>query len=433
MTARTSTIPEPSAHVPAPTKEAEAASHSQQHKGGLSTDARRGSRGKLSDTNEEERLSKSPKDREHLRLPMDDLKVITRDDPTYSVAKQRQTTTASLTAIEGNLVETAMASTTSLTSASTLDSPELGSPAIKMTQLTPQDVTGDQDLSDGTQVVVERSVSRKRDRTPSLQSNLGENSEIVNKSFQLAKRARLAVAESVRVADIEMSDTLIPDDEQVSFTGKALIRELSPASSEDPIDILNDNTGKELRTQTTNSLQTTTYWDYYERAHGIFYKQAEQIPKDLVNEINDMPSWFRDPELLRRLFELSIVNNTVDDEPHAPPIRIVNVVDDEATPPFEFYYSNHLWHGKGVPSPDIENLEGCDCEGKCDPRSTTCSCALRQRSLFEAYGVKSTHNGFNYDDRGRLRNNEFPIFECNAFCGCTDDCINRVIDGASIY
>ncbi|EIW81467.1 SET domain-containing protein [Coniophora puteana RWD-64-598 SS2] len=34
---------------------------------------------------------------------------------------------------------------------------------------------------------------------------------------------------------------------------------------------------------------------------------------------------------------------------------------------------------------------------------------------------------FLYDNKGLLHIQEYPIFECNEFCGCDDDCPNRVV------
>jgi len=58
--------------------------------------------------------------------------------------------------------------------------------------------------------------------------------------------------------------------------------------------------------------------------------------------------------------------------------------------------------------------------GKCDPKSKTCACLKRQ----ERYtGIAD----FAYDNRGRLKDPDYPIFECNDLCGCGDECRNRVV------
>ncbi|OCH88882.1 SET domain-containing protein [Obba rivulosa] len=151
-------------------------------------------------------------------------------------------------------------------------------------------------------------------------------------------------------------------------------------------------------------------------------KLAEDIPHELQDRINALPAAARRADRMQvKLFEAAIAENTADDEPNAPPIRVINEIDDELTPPYEFHYSNLLWHGPGVPLPDEKNLVGCDCIGPCDPLSKTCACVQRQQQECDFI------NGFLYDARGRLRVHEYPIFECNAMCGCSEDCINRVV------
>lgn len=148
---------------------------------------------------------------------------------------------------------------------------------------------------------------------------------------------------------------------------------------------------------------------------------AKDIPHELHDRINALGLGARLAGNMQALvFEAEIHANTADDEPYAPPIHIINEIDDEPTPPVEFYYSNLMWHGEGVPKPDHDNLHGCDCFGPCDPTSTTCACVKRQREYQWDQG------GFIYDKKGKLRAHEYPIFECNMNCGCTEDCMNRV-------
>jgi histone-lysine N-methyltransferase SUV39H len=123
------------------------------------------------------------------------------------------------------------------------------------------------------------------------------------------------------------------------------------------------------------------------------------------------------------IFEAAIKESTADNEPDAPAIRIFNEIDDKVTPPWEFHYTNKMWHGEGVPGPDLKTLRGCDCEGHCDPKSKTCLCVQKQSKYLDTSRV-----GFVYDHRGHLIESlvNYPIFECNDFCGCGDDCQNRV-------
>jgi histone-lysine N-methyltransferase SUV39H len=164
--------------------------------------------------------------------------------------------------------------------------------------------------------------------------------------------------------------------------------------------------------------QRKVYGKEYAPPHVL----ARDIPCGLANIVNSLEWWQRDPVLLREVFEEAMVANTTPDEPEAPCIGVYNNVDDEPSPPFEFYYSNLMWHGEGVPPPDWENLEGCDCFGVCDPYGD-CACARRQK---EAMGDHYALNGFIYDAKGKLKIHNFPIIECNDKCQCTDDCKNRV-------
>lgn len=124
------------------------------------------------------------------------------------------------------------------------------------------------------------------------------------------------------------------------------------------------------------------------------------------------------------MFEAVIAENTAQDEPDAPPIAVINEIDDEPTPPWEFYYSNRLWYHEDVPPPDYNKLVGCDCVGECDPTSTTCVCLRRQKNLWPD-GAESGF-GFSYDENGSLKNWDETIVECNDLCQCTTKCRNRV-------
>ncbi|KAI9507899.1 hypothetical protein F5148DRAFT_980721 [Russula earlei] len=158
----------------------------------------------------------------------------------------------------------------------------------------------------------------------------------------------------------------------------------------------------------------------------IYY--SRDIPHALQDLVNTMEVSYRRSLVAKDMFEAAILENTYEDEPDAPHISIINDVDDlDVTPAWEFYYSNRIWHGDDVPPPDLPNLRGCDCEGYCDPKSQTCSCLKRQQEY-------SGHlSGFIYDDKGRLKQRGFPIFECNDLCGCLDGCRNRVVQHGRQY
>lgn len=124
------------------------------------------------------------------------------------------------------------------------------------------------------------------------------------------------------------------------------------------------------------------------------------------------------------MLEAVIAENTAQDEPDAPPIMVVNEIDDEPTPPWEFFYSNKMWYHEDVPPPDYTKLVGCDCIGECDPASTTCACLRRQKNLWPD-GVESGF-GFSYNEDGMLKNWDETIVECNDLCRCSSKCRNRV-------
>jgi [histone H3]-lysine9 N-trimethyltransferase SUV39H len=151
------------------------------------------------------------------------------------------------------------------------------------------------------------------------------------------------------------------------------------------------------------------------------YLLAKDLPHALQDHMNAMDTYWRAMPMNRVIFEASIVENTMNDEPDAPLIKIFNEIDDEPTPPWEFHYSNQMWHGEGVPAPDLLDLISCDCRGGCDPKSVTCACLKRQRSETLDYTPD-----FAYDQKGQLTAFDIPIFECNDLCGCGNECRNRV-------
>lgn len=159
--------------------------------------------------------------------------------------------------------------------------------------------------------------------------------------------------------------------------------------------------------------------------------RARDLPFNLQNRMMSLPLQVRQADgLQRKVFKSMISVGTVDDEPYAPEINIINDVDNELSPPFEFHYTNKIYHGKNVPGPDVYGLEGCDCIGPCDPsRSSTCPCVKRQMEYMEKAVEEKFERGFAYGPDGRIRTEhiEYPIFECNAACRCDDeDCRNRV-------
>jgi len=208
---------------------------------------------------------------------------------------------------------------------------------------------------------------------------------------------------------------------------------LSRASSSDPINLLGfEQKSQPMSTslypvrylQQTKQLAVFTWPDFRDATRRSQTKHllAKNLPHTLLDNMNAMHAYFRSLPMNRTIFEETISDNTMDDEPDAPPIRIINEIDDEPTPPWEFYYTNQMWHGDGVPPPDMKSLPSCDCVGSCDPKSTTCACLKRQQEFTREFTPD-----FAYDRRGRLKQNDIPIFECNELCGCDDDCRNRIV------
>ena len=149
----------------------------------------------------------------------------------------------------------------------------------------------------------------------------------------------------------------------------------------------------------------------------VYY--SKDLPHALQDHINSMSEYTQRMEGMRNLFKAIILENTVEDEPDAPPIEVWNDVDTQSTPPWEFYYTNQMWLGEGVPPPDIKSLVSCTCKGGCNPKSKTCACLLRQKAA-------AGNEEFAYDKSGKLKIPGYPIFECNDLCGCSEECRNRV-------
>ena len=176
-------------------------------------------------------------------------------------------------------------------------------------------------------------------------------------------------------------------------------------------------------------------FDTYRRNYTIRVKYTSELESTLHDWINSFSDTFRMSKDLRKVLTAAIAFNTLHDEPRAPPIEIKNDIDDEPTPAWEFFYTNELYHGPGVPPPQREGLVACDCVGKCDPRSRTCACAVNQRAVI-AGGVVPVNElgkyGFMYDKSGRLKEYGPAIHECNDLCRCDQDCPNRV-SGSLFY
>lgn len=169
-----------------------------------------------------------------------------------------------------------------------------------------------------------------------------------------------------------------------------------------------------------------------ERERPPKYRLAKDLPHSLQDYMNTLPNRFRNSDVAREIFEAHI-QHAMNNEPDAPSIEIFdNAIGDEVTPPWEFHYTNEMWYGERVPPPNVKGLESCGCVGRCDPKSGKCACAKRQLRWVQPYIegeiIPPTWPGspFAYDHKGLLQRLECPIFECNRFCACDEDCPNRV-------
>ncbi|KAG5721632.1 Histone-lysine N-methyltransferase, H3 lysine-9 specific [Termitomyces sp. T112] len=151
---------------------------------------------------------------------------------------------------------------------------------------------------------------------------------------------------------------------------------------------------------------------------------SKDLPHTLQDTINSFSEAGRRHISLRTVMEAAIRENTAEDEPDAPLIEIINEVDDDPTPPWEFHYSNKMWFGEDVPLPDLTKVVHCNCVGRCDPKIKPCACAERQRDWVD--GMFQSPD-FLYDGKGHVKATDYPVFECNDLCGCSDECRNRVV------
>lgn len=180
-------------------------------------------------------------------------------------------------------------------------------------------------------------------------------------------------------------------------------------------------------------------WKKYGQALACEYANIEYRARDLPFNLQDrmmsLPiEILRADDMQLMTFKSMISVGAGDDEPDAPEINIINDVDDELSPPFEFHYTNKMYHGDDVPKPDVDHLDHCNCVGTCKPER--CPCAKKQMRWVGVAQWKrgkpapDPPGGFLYDKDGRIipdYHDNHPIFECNAKCRCDDEwCQNRV-------
>lgn len=120
-----------------------------------------------------------------------------------------------------------------------------------------------------------------------------------------------------------------------------------------------------------------------------------------------------DPLRKETLYKMSKFEKLVNAADRGPFIRIVNNVDNQGIQPY-FTYINECFFGPGVPCPDPSFLTGCDCVNGCH-NNPDCLC------------LHLNNHSFPYDENGILNPNHGGIYECNLFCKCGSDCLNRVV------
>lgn len=151
------------------------------------------------------------------------------------------------------------------------------------------------------------------------------------------------------------------------------------------------------------------------------YRKTQDLPHGLHDHINALSDYARAQPQLRMVFEFEMASNVAESEINVPPVIIENTIDDTPCPPWEFYYTNDIWHDADVDPPSRKGLVGCDCVVSC-ALSPNCACKARQAA------VDPDFRDFLYDSNGRFRDTAHgtPIYECNELCRCDDDCCNRV-------
>src|SRR5882724_1317829 len=154
------------------------------------------------------------------------------------------------------------------------------------------------------------------------------------------------------------------------------------------------------------------------QGHSADHLLAKDLPHSRKNGTNT------DSTLIPKFpkSRLVIESGTKEGDIDAPPILIYDENDDDITTHFDFHYTDQVLHGEGVPVSNLKLLQGCNCDGVCDPRSKECQCVARQSKHVPG------RTGFVYNKMGQLIEKlHYPIFECNTFCTCGEECKNRVI------
>jgi hypothetical protein len=109
------------------------------------------------------------------------------------------------------------------------------------------------------------------------------------------------------------------------------------------------------------------------QGHLVVHLLAKDLPHSLKRKDSTNATAASMYNILQSclIFKSRVKEGDVD----APPIIIYDSDDgndDAINTHLNFYYTDQVWHGEGVPVSDIKLLEGCNCEGVSDPNSKEC-------------------------------------------------------------
>lgn len=161
---------------------------------------------------------------------------------------------------------------------------------------------------------------------------------------------------------------------------------------------------------------------YYARMSRKY--PGEKLDTRIVDMMNALPKPWKQDVTTRINFESYMMSSVAPYNPWSPPIKVINSIDAQPNPPWEFVYTERMVYGNGVKKPTEaeRRARGCDCYPYCKPDDRNCACLRRQ----EKYGKEVDVKGFRYKDGLLTFTDAVPIFECTDGCRCNEDCPNRV-------
>ncbi|GAA6012971.1 hypothetical protein JCM11491_000925 [Sporobolomyces phaffii] len=209
-----------------------------------------------------------------------------------------------------------------------------------------------------------------------------------------------------------------------------------------------DSVTKEITEERFKQDQFNKSRPYHRQIAGPSYDRDDEFPKMIQASVQRRERAWKErhptgnPPLrdsYKGLYEQMISDANSSEYPpdHRPSIRIIPLGDakntDYSSPEFELCYTNRVIYADGI-VPD--QAPGCACIGDCGSPQNRAGCACRARQIAASKtrvngGQRSGLQNFAYDSNGlldeKIFNSDDPIIECNSQCGCSDDCINRVV------